>query len=177
MEWSAITGAKGYEVQMSTSGAQWATIALSFASTLLRKKGEPWDYIHKHCICKEYCWLKPWLPPFIPCFACSRVYQLSHSPKLVMTHARWLAALPCRRTRVENLLEYGLGIWLKWWRLWWPSSASSLSQYCLENKGRWDYVPAVAFFRLNRTIVSTTEDCTRLFSTTNNESLSIYIYI
>lgn len=39
MEWSAITGAKGYEVQMSTSGAQWATIALSFASTLLRKKG------------------------------------------------------------------------------------------------------------------------------------------
>lgn len=39
MEWPAIPKASGYEVQMSTSGRDWVTIAPSFGSTLLRKKG------------------------------------------------------------------------------------------------------------------------------------------
>eukprot|EP00903_Cladosiphon_okamuranus_P014365 g13337.t1 len=39
MEWPAVTTATGYEVQMSTSGGEWTTLAASFGSTLLRKKG------------------------------------------------------------------------------------------------------------------------------------------
>lgn len=39
MEWPAVPAASGYEVQMSTSGAEWVTLAPSFGSTLLRKKG------------------------------------------------------------------------------------------------------------------------------------------
>ncbi|CAM9096751.1 unnamed protein product [Pylaiella littoralis] len=39
IEWPAVPAASGYEVQMSTSGAEWVTLAPSFGSTLLRKKG------------------------------------------------------------------------------------------------------------------------------------------
>lgn len=39
MEWSEVSAASGYEIQMSSLGGQWVTIAPCFGSTLLRKKG------------------------------------------------------------------------------------------------------------------------------------------
>lgn len=69
MEWPVVPGATGYEVQMvSTAMAggsdEWATIAASFGSTLLRKKGRlGWRLLAFFCP-RIPCFPSPFLPFF-----------------------------------------------------------------------------------------------------------------